>query len=236
MPLTTQSSEGACLSATRPVRLLLADEHALFRQSIRYLLEREADLQIVGEAATSANAISAAQTLHPDIVLLSLELPDVNGLSAADVMMKTSAASVITLTSCAHADELLRAVRLGARAYLLKENDSNTLMTGIRCVARGEHLLSPQRVRHLLHQFERCPTQPRVEAHDALTSREIEVLKQVARGASNGDIARALGIKAGTVNNYVSRILDKLHLGNRTEAALYALRTGVATLDRNVVT
>ena len=232
MSLSEKGYENVRFSAMRPIKLLLADEHALFRHGCRLLLEFEPDLWVVGEGATGREAISAVHRLRPDLALLSTELPDMDGLNAADIIVRTLSTPVITITTCARAEEVLRAVHLGVSAYLLKEDSGDTLIKNIRRVAKGESLLTPQRVQCLLQNFKDRPSAPpTLDTHEALTRREVEVLEQVARGASNRDIALRLDLKAATVNNYVSRLLEKLHLTNRTEAALYALRTGIASLD-----
>ena len=214
------------------LRLLLGDEHALFRQGCRSLLECESDLQVIGEVATGREAVLAVQELRPDIALLAIEMSDMDGLTATEIIMKTLPMPVMIVTMHARTDYLLRAARVGASAYLLKHDDSNTWIASIRRIATGEYLLTPQQVQNLLRRFERSnAVLPAITAREALSEREIEVLIQLAHGASNREIALALNVKEKTVRNYLWQLSEKFHFGNRTKAALYALRNGIATLE-----
>ena len=220
-------------SSARTVRLLLADDHALFRQSCRNLLEHEPELQVVGDVATGRAAVAGVEKLRPDIALIDISMPDMDGLTATEMIMKTLPTPVVILTMHRRADYLLRAARAGAYAYIPKDDGGDVLTASIRRIVQGEHLLTPRQVRRHLRRFEHTNlVLPSLEARDDLTNREIKILKWVAQGATNREIASALNVKEKTVRNYLWQLSGKLQLNNRTQVALYALRTGIASLVR----
>jgi two-component system, NarL family, response regulator LiaR len=206
---------------------LIADDHAVVRVGLRALLATEPDLEIVGEAADSTDALTQAKARRPDVVVLDLVMPDIPGVRVIeDLAATTPEVRVLVLTAFADEAHVLGALRAGAYGYLLKEAGPDELIQGIRDVAAGRSPLHPDASRHVLRQFTPLPPIPA----DGLTAREIDVLTLVAQGLSNKTIAKRLSLSERTVRSHVSTILGKLNLGSRTEAALYALRTGLARL------
>lgn len=220
---------GGINAAPRPIRLVLGDPSALFRCGCRRLLEREPDLRVAEEASTGQEAVRAATRLRPDIVLLELDPVDRDGTAGAAIILAIRPTPVVLVTRHARREVVRSAARAGARAYVLKHNDIRALIATIRRVARGEHLLTQPHLHRLLRELERSAAKlPVVESAEGLTERELDLLGWLARGASNRQIATALDVKEKTVRNYVWRLAEKLGVRNRTEAALYALRTGLA--------
>lgn len=216
--------------ADRPIRVLVVDDHAVVRRGIRALLDTEPGIEVVGEAADGEAALSATLELHPDVVLMDLVMPRVDGIEATRrIREAVPEAHVLVLTSFGTDDKLFPAVRAGALGYLLKDAGPDELIRAIREAAEGRAALNPTVARRLLSEFsgERRRTAPR----EPLTERELEVLRALAHGLSNEKIATSLFISEATVRTHVSNILSKLELDNRTQAALYALREGIAKLD-----
>lgn len=212
-----------------PIRVLIADDHALVRKGIAALLAREADLTVVGEAENGRTAIERTAALQPDVVLMDLVMPEMDGIDAIRAILAAQPEMrILVLTGFADDANVFPAVKAGALGYLLKDADPEMLVQAIRQVANGESSLHPLIARKILHEMAHpaeaaAPTQP-------LTEREQEVLRLVAQGLSNRAIAEQLVITEMTVRSHVSNILSKLHLVSRIQAALYALRTGLATL------
>ncbi len=212
------------------IRVMLVDDHAIIRKGVRALLATERDIQIVGEAGDGAEAIKQAEALRPDVILMDLMMPKVDGIEATrQITEKQPGAHILVLTSFAADDKVFPAIKAGALGYLLKDSTPDELVRAIRQVARGEPSLEPTIARKVLaelsHPAKKTPTA------DPLTEREMEVLRQVAQGKSNKDIAEKLVVSEMTIRTHVSSILSKLHLASRTQAALYALREGLASLD-----
>ena len=223
----------------RVIRVLLVDDHAIVRDGIRSLLATESDIEVVGEAANGRQAVLREKMLQPDVVLMDLVMPEMDGIEAIEqIVARQSQARILVLTSFATDDKVFPAIKAGAMGYLLKDSDSEDLVQAIHQVYRGESSLHPKIARKLLLELSqaqpegragRTPGQP--PAVDPLTGREVEVLGLVARGWSNAEIAGHLVLSEGTVRTHVSNILGKLHLASRTQATLYALREGLASLD-----
>ncbi|MBP7691304.1 MAG: response regulator transcription factor [Anaerolineales bacterium] len=216
---------------TDAIHLLIADDHAIVREGLRALFATEPGLQVVGEAADGVEAVAKARALRPDVILLDMVMPRQDGLGAiADIMRETPQARILVLTSFAEDEKVFPAIKAGALGYLLKDSTPQELVRAIRSVHQGEASLHPTIARKLIRELAPPPPghQPAV---DPLTEREIEVLRWVAQGLSNDDIAQQLVVSERTVRTHVSNILDKLHLANRTQAALYALREGLAKLQ-----
>jgi len=209
------------------IRVLIADDHAVVRQGLRTFLELQEDIEVVGEAADGEAALQAAAELEPDVVLMDLVMPRLDGVAAIErLRARGSTARVIVLTSFLDEDKVLPAVRVGAAGYLLKDVEPAELVGAIRTVDRGEALLHPAVAARVLREL--TADAGRAERHGALTAREREVLALVARGRANKAIAFELGVAEKTVKTHVGNILAKLGLSDRTQAALYAVREGLA--------
>jgi DNA-binding NarL/FixJ family response regulator len=207
-------------------RVLIVDDHAVFRRGLELVLAEEADLQIVGEASDGLEAIERAADLLPDVIVMDVRMPGVGGIEAARrIRHARPATKVVMLTGSEDEEDLFAAVRVGATGYLLKEAAIAELAGAVRAVARGQALITPSMATKLLGEFNLLSR--RVDSHDTspkLTDRETEVLRLVAKGMSNKEIAADLVIAENTVKNHVRNILEKLQLRSRMEAAMYAVR------------
>ncbi len=213
------------------IRVLVVDDHTLVRQGLSQLLEAE-DMRVIGEAADGEEACRTALSLRPDVVLMDISMPRRDGIEATRyITTKEPQIKVIILTMHRHDDYVFKAVRAGANGYILKEAESEELLQAIRAVHRGEALLDRGMAGKMLEEFRRLSDEEEREGFVHLTEREREILQQVAQGASNQEIAEELGIAEKTVRNRLSIIFDKLHINNRTQAALFALREGLVPLD-----
>jgi NarL family two-component system response regulator LiaR len=212
-----------------PIRVLVVDDHAIVRKGICALLATEPGIEVVGEARDGADAIAATQKLQPDVILMDLVMPGVDGLEATRRLGSCQPqARILVLTSFAGDDKIFPAIKAGALGYLLKDSGPDELVHAIRQVHRGESSLHPAIARRLLRELS-APADKGPDAH-CLTEREVEVLQLVAQGQSNREVADLLTISEATVRTHVSNILSKLNLCSRTQAALYALREGLASL------
>ncbi len=214
-----------------PIRILIADDHTLMRQGLRQLCEGLGGFTVVAEAENGAQAVALARTTQPDVILMDIVMPDMDGVEAIrQIMRETPAARIIALTMYRQEQYMLDAIRAGARGYLLKTVDARDLIAAIEAVHRGDYLIDPIIAARVLSEFHLAmpPQLPRVEP---LTESEMAVLRLVAQGVENQDIAQALNYSVYTVANRLRTIYEKLHVTNRTQAALYALRQGWATLD-----
>lgn len=215
---------------TETIRILIADDHAIVRKGLRILISSEPGMEVVGEAADGLEAVQMAQALQPDVILMDMVMPRQGGIEAIQAIKRQSAgARILVLTSFAEDDQIFPAIKAGALGYLLKDASPDELLQAIHGVHRGEPSLHPTIALRLMQELKRPPDLPRTA--DPLTEREVEVLKLIAQGLSNQEIAAALVLSERTVANHVANILDKLHLANRTQAALWALREGLVTLD-----
>lgn len=212
------------------IRVLIADDHPVVRRGLISLLRTEPGLELVGEAENGAEAVELTRSLHPDVILLDLVMPRMGGLEAiSKIKQENPAARILVITSFADDDKVFPAIKAGALGYLLKESPPEMLVQAIRDVHRGESSLHPAIARKLIGELHQPPDLP--PTTEPLTQRELDVLRLVARGLTNQDIAKELVISEGTVRFHVSNILGKLHLANRTQAALYALQEGLSSLD-----
>lgn len=204
------------------IRILLVDDHAVVRQGLRMFLNLDPDFEIVGEAADGHGALKMARELQPDVVLMDLLMPGMDGIEATGILRKEMPdIEVIALTSVLEDSSVVGAIRAGAIGYLLKDTEANELIRSIKAAAGGQVQLSPQAAARLMREV-RAPESP-----EALTERETEVLRLLAQGQSNKEIARELTIGEKTVKTHVSSILSKLNVSSRTQAALYAVRIGL---------
>jgi NarL family two-component system response regulator LiaR len=212
------------------IRVLIADDHAVVRQGLRTLIGTEPGMTVVGEAGDGVEAVEMARAYKPDVILLDMVMPRKDGLQAIrEIKRESPNVRILVLTSFSDDDKVFPAIKSGALGYLLKNASPRTLLSAIRDVHRGEPSMSPAIANKLMRELQRKPELPPTD--EPLTEREVDVLKLVAQGLTNQEIAEALFIGEGTVRTHVSSILSKLHLANRTQAALYALREGLAPLD-----
>ena len=216
---------------TNPIRVLLTDDHAIVRKGVRALLATERDIQVVGEAGSGKEAVTQAEALDPDVILMDLVMPELDGIEATrQIMAKLPKTHILILTSFAADEKVFPAIKAGALGYLLKDSGPEELIEAIRKVNRGEPSLEPSIARKVLMELSHPPKQQRLSA-DPLTEREFDVLRLIAKGCSNKDIALKLSVSELTVRTHVSNILCKLHLASRTQAALYALQKGITSLE-----
>ena len=214
----------------RTIRVLIVDDHEMVRRGIRMFLETEKGIEVVGEAANGLEAVAMEQELEPGVVLMDLVMPEMDGIEAIrQIRSRDSAAHILVLTSFGSDDKIFPAVKAGALGYLLKDTSPEELAEAIRQAAEGHATLNPTIASRLLRQFS-SETEPAGPV-EPLTEREIEVLELITRGFSNDQIGSRLFISEATVRTHVSHILAKLGLANRTQAALWALRKGLLTLD-----
>jgi len=208
----------------------------MFRQGLRSILETEEDFRIIWEASTGREAVRYALETKPDVGLMDIQMPELDGVGATKaVLAEQPDAKVIILTMYRQDKYVFEAIKVGARGYLLKDADANDLIDAIRRVAAGETLLNAEMAASILDEFRKVGELPEHPDHkiSELTEREEDILRLLAQGASNQEIAQSLGVSEKTVRNRLSEIFSKLRLNNRTQAALYALREGIATLQDN---
>jgi len=211
------------------IRVLITDDHTVVRKGLSALISTEPGMDVVGEASDGEEAVFKSRTLKPDVILMDLVMPRKDGLAAImDIKSEQPNAKILVLTSLSDDERIMAALKAGALGYLLKDASPDELLKAIRDVNRGESHLHPSVAQKVIHSL-RDP-QPSKEG-EVLTSRENEILKLVAKGFPNQQIAKELSISERTVRTHVSNILRKLHLPNRTQAALYALREGLIKQD-----
>lgn len=214
-------------------RLLLCDDHAMFRQGLRSILETEDDFRVIGEAATGREAVRHALETRPDVILMDIQMPDLDGVAATKAILEEKPdMRVIILTMYRQDAYVFEAVKIGARGYLLKDAGADDLVAAIRRVADGETLLDAEMAASILDEFRKARELPKHPQHAVreLSDREEDILRLLAQGFSNQQIASSLEVSEKTVRNRLSEIFGKLRLNNRTQAALYALREGIASL------
>lgn len=209
------------------IRVLIADDHPLFRFGISALLTTLPDVELVGEATTGDEAIHLAETLEPDVILMDVQMPGINGVEATRrILQAHPRISILVVTMFDDDASVFTAMRAGARGYLLKDAEKSTIVRAIRAVSQGEAIFSPSIATRLIDFFAAAPAVPR-EVFPALTEREREILGLIAQGHSNTTIARELALSAKTVANYVSAIFNKLQVADRSEAIVRARDGGL---------
>jgi NarL family two-component system response regulator LiaR len=212
------------------IRILLVDDHAIVREGQRALIDTETGMKVVGEAKDGEEAVELAGSLRPDVILLDLHMPRKDGIEAIkEIKAEDPESRILVLTSFSEDENVYGAIRAGAMGYLLKDSLPQEILDAIHALYRGETSMHPSIANKLIRELQRTSELPPTE--EPLTAREVEVLKQVAQGLPNQEIAERLVISEPTVRTHVSNILSKLHLANRTQAALYALREGLADLE-----
>ncbi len=215
----------------QPIRVLVVDDHAIIRKGMRAVLELVPDVELVGEAENGKRAILMDLELHPDVILMDLMMPELDGIACIrKIKLQTPEARILVLTNFAGEEMIFPAIKAGAMGYHLKDSSPEALVEAIRQVFRGESSLHPLIARKVLEELH-APSEQKLSS-EPLTPRELEVLRLIAQGCENKDIAEQLVVSEATVRTHVSNILGKLHLASRTQAALYALREGLATLDK----
>ena len=213
---------------TDKIKVLIVDDHQVVRQGLRTFLELHDDVEVVGEASDGVTAVEMVRQHEPDVVLMDLVMPQMDGIAATRQIKALGIRTrVIALTSFAEEDKVFPAIQAGASSYLLKDVSPDDLVEAIRAVHRGETRLHPDIARKLMEQVARQPSAVRAAPAEDLTEREREVIRLVAQGRSNQEIAQKLVISDKTVKTHVSNILGKLHLEDRTQLAIYAIKNGL---------
>ena len=211
------------------IRVLIVDDHPVVRKGLKMLLNNALNIEVVGEAIDGLEAIHQAHELNPDIILMDLLMPRMDGIAATiDIKRDNPAARILILSSFSEDDKVFPAIKAGASGYLLKDSMPEELVQAIHNIYNGRPSLHPVIASKLMEEFNK--QEESGSQQELLTDREVEVLKLIANGFSNQEIASKLVISERTVSTHISNILDKLHLANRTQAALYALRQGLVSL------
>lgn len=216
--------------AQKPIRLLIVDDQGIVRKGVRALLAEVDGMKVVGEASDGLEAVKQAEALQPDVILMDMVMPNMDGIEATrQIMARQPKTRILALTSFAADDKVFPAIKAGALGYLLKDSEPEDLIKAIKNIYRGEPFLHPNIARKVLEELSHPTGSP--PTPEPLTERELEVLQLVAQGLSNQEIAKRLVIGDATVRTHIGNILSKLHLANRVQAALYALRKGLSTLN-----
>ena len=221
------------------ISVLVVDDHTLFRRGVRKMVDAEEDMCVVGEAATGWEALEQARALMPDVVLMDIRMPDpsagsrqaLDGIEATRILHREMPHTGILFVTMFQDDEFVfRGLQAGGRGSILKDDDPETMLRAIRAVAHGESLLGPTIAEKMMRQFAALPSK-QMPLVDELTSREREVLKLIAEGLRNREIAEQLSISEKTVKNHINNIFSKLHFCDRTQATLYAIRQGLVKIE-----
>jgi NarL family two-component system response regulator LiaR len=216
----------------KSIRILIIDDHAIVREGLRGLIEVEPDMEFVGEAASGTEGVKMALTLRPDVILMDLLMPEMDGVTAIkEIKASWQEACVLVLTSFLEDDKVFPAIENGALGYLLKDTQPDELLDAIRGVYQGETMLHPSIAKMIMKRIQESSEGSKKPDGPELTERELDVLKLLAQGDGDREIAEKLVVSERTVHFHVGNILSKLHLANRTQAALYAIRKGLAKPD-----
>lgn len=217
---------------TQEIRILIVDDHDIVREGQRALIESEPGMELVGEAKDGIEAVDLASRLQPDVILMDLHMPKKDGIEATtEIKCENPESRILVLTSFNDDEKVYAAIKAGAMGFLLKDSSPQKILKAIRKVYQGETSIGPRIAQKLMREIQRTSDSPPTE--EPLTIREMEVIKLIAEGLSNQEIAERLVISERTVRTHVTNILGKLHLANRTQAALYALREGLADLEQD---
>jgi len=233
MPRSKASASDASRKQSTRTTIVLADDHPLLRKALRDLLEKDTAFEIVGEASDGEEAVNLAADIMPDVVIMDISMPNLDGLQATQ-QIKARCPNVAVLVLTVHTDDecILDILKAGAAGYLVKSAFGDEVIHAVRAVATGDMVLSPAIGQRLLKEAARFPTRPvHLEAGEKLSARELEVLKLTARGLSNKDVASSLGIKLRTVKGHLADIFSKLRVASRTEAVIAGLQAGFLSLD-----
>ena len=210
------------------IRVLVADDQSMVRAGFRLLLADEPDIEVVAEAATGLDAVAQAARFHPQVILMDIRMPELDGLEATRrILAADPSTRVLVLTTFNLDDYVFEALRAGASGFVLKDDPPEQLIAAVRTVAGGDALLSPTVTRQVIQQFARQLRQPPPRAVDSLTAREMDVLRLITRGLSNAEIGQELFISDTTVKTHVTRVLQKLDLRDRAQAIVMAYQTGL---------
>ena len=211
------------------IKVLIAEDHAIVRAGLKALIATEPGLEVIGDVSNGLEAVAQARALRPDVILMDLSMPHMDGINATrEIKSEHPGARILVLTSFIEDDKVFAAIKAGALGYLLKESSPDDLLRGIRAVHRGESWLHPAIAAKLIRDLQAPQNAPLKEP---LTERELEIIKLVAQGLANKEIANQLEIAERTVRTHVSNILEKLHLANRTQATLYAIKKGLTASE-----
>jgi len=211
-----------------PIRVLIADDHAFYREGVRTMLSSVPETEVIGEAGTGDEVIALALTLQPDVILMDLKMPGPNGIEATRRILHSSPRmGVLVITMFEDDDSVFAAMRAGARGYLLKDADQDELVRAVKAVCRGEAIFSPSIAQRMIHYFAALPQTAAAMAFPDLTEREREILHLIAKGESNTAIARQLVLSTKTVQNHVSNIFSKLQVADRAQAMVRARDAGL---------
>ena len=231
LPFMNESAMGSPAPspvAGQKIRVLLADDHALFRQGLRQLLELEDDIEVVGDASDGHEAQLLVRQLRPDVVLMDINMPDVDGITATrSILSEFPRTSVVILTMYREDDYAFQAVRAGARGYLLKNAGSQDVVRAVRVTSQGASMIDPTLVPSLLREFHRLVNNPGTPKVERLNDREMTLLRMLVDGKSNKEIANELDLAESTVKNNLSLLFQKLGARDRTQAAVYAIARGL---------
>jgi two-component system, NarL family, response regulator len=209
------------MSQATTIRVLIADDHAIFRQGLATIINRDLDMQVIAQAENGEQAIALFEEHQPDVTLMDLRMPEVEGVAAISAICAIAkSARIIVLTTYDSDEDIYRGLQAGAKGYLLKETEPDELLNAIRTVHRGQQYIPPDVGAKLVQRM----------SNPELSERELEVLRSLAQGMSNADIAAALSIGEGTVKSHVNRILNKLDVSDRTQAVIVAVKRGIVSL------
>ena len=215
---------------TQDIRILIVDDHDIVREGQRALIETEPGMELVGEAKDGIEAVELAKRFQPDVILMDLHMPKKDGVEAiTEIKGENPESRILVLTSFNEDEKVYAAIKAGAMGYLLKDSSPQKILKSIRKVYQGETSIGPRIAQKLMREIQRTSDSPPTE--EPLTTREMEVIKLIAKGLSNQEIAEKLVISERTARTHITHILGKLHLANRTQAAIYALREGLADLN-----